>query len=137
MSYALLYIGLTAVVLAIVYMFHNNEESRYIELKEQVGLCMSKSEQLGLRMNVLVTSINDTDTVMNDIKTLAFNSAETAKQACEGNTELQEHCAKLRQSQMELQDKLSKKRPLLKVPSPIQIEIYTPTKNLGKKAGKK
>jgi hypothetical protein len=136
LSYGLLYIGLTAVVLAIIYMFHNNEESRYKDLKGQVGLCVTKSAQLGLRMDVLVTSINATDTTMVDIKNLVVTSAETAKQACEETSRLQEHCAKLRASQINLQDKLSRKRPLLGVSGPIQVEIYTPTKNLGKKKTK-
>lgn len=41
-------------------------------------------------------------------------------------SEMQKHCARLRAGQIKLDEKLSKKRPLLSMPGPIQVEIYHP-----------
>ena len=40
----------------------------------------------------------------------------------------QDHCAKLREGQIQIQDSISKKRPVTRIQGPIQIEILTPTK---------
>lgn len=50
----------------------------------------------------------------------------------------QDHCAKLRDSQLHLQETLASKRPLLKIPpGPFQVEIFTPSKKMGKASVKK
>lgn len=51
-------------------------------------------------------------------------NTETSKE-CDAT---QDHCAKLREGQIELRDMISKRRPVTKIQGPIQIEILTPTK---------
>lgn len=47
--------------------------------------------------------------------------------------QVQEHLAKIRDSMMQMQEQISNKRPVLGIPKgAIQVEIYTPTKKLGK-----
>lgn len=51
-------------------------------------------------------------------------NTETSKE-CDA---AQDHCAKLREGQIELRDMISKRRPVTKIQGPIQIEILTPSK---------
>ena len=65
-----------------------------------------------------------------------IDNLESQKELGEEISKLQEHNALIRKDLMELHEKISNKRPLIKMQGPLQVELFTPTKNLGG-AGKK
>lgn len=131
MSYIVFYLGVTAVIAAGLYMFHDNETSKYSKLQKQI------QEVAQRNLEVWKTNKEYKD---------GFDAAWARLLAVEGKISelsvevesLQTHCAKLRKSQLSLQEKVSTKRPLIKLPTgAIQVEIFTPSRGLGKKPKQK
>lgn len=142
-SYVVLYLGLTAVAFALAYMYYDQESARYAKLREQV----QETSQRNLEVYKRNKEIEETASELH--KKIVVLENKVFEMEVEVNS-AQEHCQKLKCGQIDLQEKLSKKRPRISIPKgPIQIEIlgptkkpkddippYVPPKNMGKKKDK-
>jgi hypothetical protein len=154
------YVGITAVVFAIVYWQHDRDQRFKREVYDRLQALDFRDKQLQIKLDGKVEAVYGRDVLENWLKDIencqdeirrtithemnhaidvsAKNVDEIARHQKKMIDDLQKHCAKLRESQMDLQDQLSKKRPLVKLaPGPIQLEIYTPKTNLGRKKKQK
>lgn len=125
-AYAVLYFGLTSVAFALAYMYYDQENSKYEKLKIQVY----ETAQRNLEMYKKNKEVTDTASELH-LKVVSLEGKVFEMQT-EVNS-VQEHCQKLKCGQIELHEKISKKRPKISIPKgPIQIEILGPTKKKGK-----
>lgn len=122
LAYLVLFVGVVAMLAAILYLVQSGEHSRYEELKAQVAETSQRNLEMYKRNQDVTGSYKEVLGQLQDAQN------ELAK--------LQEHCGKLRAGQIDLQDQVSKKRPQLGLSGPIQIEIYHPARNLGRKKTK-
>jgi len=132
LGYGVLYLGLTLVTLALVYMFHESEESKYNEVKSQVaGVAQSN-----LRNTTIVNELqNNIDQMTSDIreslaqtKSMMSEAMASSAKACMDAAHSQTHCEKLRRSMQTLEAEVAAKKEPVRFSGPIQIEILRPTK---------
>ena len=119
MGHIVFYLGILAITFAIIYMMNDQENFKFFKVNQELS---------NLKISLLyLKSVPD-----------KVGAAEAKVEELKKEVEaLQDHCASLRKSQLNIQDKVSKKRPLLGFTGPLQVEIlpgdYKPPKNLGGK----
>lgn len=128
LGYGILFIGLIAIVLAIIYLVHDKEEGRY----QKVSLKLSETSKRNVDLFAENKKLHEKFKLVEEKIDEFSRKIEDSEKTID---DIQTHCAKLRKSQISLQDQISKKRPLIKMPKgPIAIEVYTPTtKGMGGK----
>ncbi len=128
-AYAVFYAGIVAIALSIIYLLDSKSQVKQTELTEKIAEVASRNLEMYKEIREFKSC---------HARLMAENEAYVADviEAKQEVNKLQEHCARLRQGQINLQDKVSKRRPVLKMEGPIQVEIYSPKKNLGAKKSK-
>lgn len=146
MSYGLFFLGCVAIVFAFAYWMKDRDDEFARQMRqEQSNMKLAWDafqKNLHLKyvtqdeMNSAILKLSDSWRESYDL--MCKDRAQTYKLLKKDIADVQDHCARLREGQFELQNQVSKKRPLIRIPKgPIQLEIYTPSKNLGSKKPKK
>lgn len=102
--------------------FKAENDERFKKLEDNLAGAEGKNELLDLRLTTMTAQLVELETKFEISNKRSIN----AKTEC---ARLQEHCAKLRESQIQLQDMISKRRPVVTFKGPIPIEVYTNPKS--------
>lgn len=131
LAYGLLYVGLTAICLALAYMGYDYQNGELLKLKTQLADA-SRNNLEGYKRN---REMRDELVDLQGQMTLVENRMSQLEME---QAAVHEHFERMKLGQMDLQDKVSRKRPQIKIPrGPIQIEILGPTKGKPTKGEKK
>ncbi len=125
LSYAIMFSFAVLITLIGLYFANSRDSGDFEEVKKlflesMAEISTVKSDVIILRgsMDRIAATGASNELRMNDILKRA---TEAEKQIAS----MQEHCVNLREGQYRLQDSISKKRPVIKVPKgPIEVEIY-------------
>lgn len=154
-SFAVLWLGLTAIVFVFGYWAYDRETRQDRKIQECQGL-LKVAEEDSIKIKNRHKTLDDyiRTVVMPGFADLCekFDQAnKKVKGQLDRIDELQQHCARLRDDQFLLQNQLSNKRPIVQLPTGvIQVEVipggkklgdhkqqYEPKRNLGKSKEKK
>lgn len=142
MAAGVFFVGCVAIVFAFAYWMKERDDSFAQEMRAKMSaLNMSwqsweKNAHLKFVSHDELTKVllDTGDTWMQTYDLVCRDLAKLEKRTDKEVQAVQEHCVKLREGQYDLQNQISKKRPLIELPKgPFQFEIYTPTKNMGGK----
>lgn len=126
MSQVLLFFVAGAVCLfAAVYIYGRSEDTAYHKVMEQYNNLVGKYNTVNASNEELAKS--NTELSNKVIQLTGVIEQQNAKmdevmKDCEA---AQTHCANMRESLIKLQDQVSKRRPVMKVEGPIQLEIIS------------
>ncbi len=138
----ILFLGCVAIVFVFAYWMKERDDKFAQEIRgkmSQFNLSWQTWEKNAHLKYVSHDELSSAHLKMSDSWREMFDSVCRGSEKMRKDTKkeieaVQDHCAKLREGQFDLQNQVSKKRPLIKLPTgPIQVEIYTPSKNMGGK----
>jgi chromosome segregation ATPase len=124
-SLVFIFVACIAAMFAAIYVYNKKEDTAYSEV-------LSKLSQVKVELKSAQDSLNDQRTLVanQNLKLKEFEekltcaSDELKKFKVEVDN-LQEHCARVREQQIELKNQLANKRPVLKVTTPIPVQIQS------------
>lgn len=121
----LIYVACALTMFGAIYIYSKKEDTAFSET-------LNKYQSLQVELKSATDSINaqrttimlQADKIKKFEETIDKFCEEIKKQKIEIDN-LQEHCAKIREQQIELKDKVSSKRPVLKLNQPIEVRFAT------------
>lgn len=129
-SLLLIFVACIVTMFAAVWVYNKNEDTAFHETKRTIDDLRTKLKE---QETLLQSNIGTVASANLRVQAAESKVAEFEKQV----EAVQDHCAKLRECQIALQDALSKKRPVFKPSGPIQVEIFTSDKAPKSPHGKK
>ena len=125
-SLIFIFIACIVAMFAAIYVYNKKEDTAYAET-------VSKLTQVSAELKKAQDSLNEQRTLVvnQNLKLKEFEdkitcASDELKKFKVEIDQLQEHCARLREQQIELKDKLASKRPVINISTPIPVSI-TPT----------
>jgi hypothetical protein len=111
-----------SVAIYIIYKYYQNEVMEYNQVANTTTMVQVRVKALEKRLE--------------DLDGLSKKVFDRVAELETDVTEVQDHCAKIRDAQISLRDKLSRKRPIIELRQPVPVEIThkPPTKTLKKAA---
>lgn len=127
MSLLFIFIACVVTMFAAIYIYNKTESTAFHETQKKIQEQAVKLKELEglLSSNIGTVAVANTRVRSLEEKMICFT--EKVDKAESEVDHLQEHCAKLRESQISIKDMLSNKRPVIKVTTPIPVEVVGKT----------
>lgn len=139
-GFIVLFVCCVAAVFLVMWLYEKSEDTAYHKMQNSFNEFKAANDEKIKKLEDELTAVEDG---VDHYKTaldgatakyaeleakfeIANARSKGAKVEC---ARLQEHCAKLREGQIHLQDMISNKRPIVKVMGAIPVEIYTNPKS--------
>ncbi len=122
-SVILVFVACAILMFAAIYIYNNQESTAFHETQKKI---LEQAAEIKALDSLLTSNIGTVATLNTRVKSmeekLVCYSGKIEK-AERDVDHLQEHCAKLRESQIDIRNMLSSKRPVLKVTTPIPVDM--------------
>lgn len=125
--------------LGMFYFYNKKEDGKYSKTLESVKAAEAKVRVLENLINSNIQTVALCNQRVTDVEKLIESVKETCKTLDFDIDALNARSEKLKESQIELQDKLSRKRPVITLSQPLSVEVTkgSGVKELIKESGKK
>ena len=106
-----------------VYIYSRSDYSAYTATLASINTCKADIKRIEGLINSNIQSVALNNTLVMSLETKVKEVKEDCKMNAYDTDALNARCEKLKESQIDLQDKLSKKRPILKLIQPVSVDI--------------
>lgn len=127
-----IFIGCALIMFSAIWVYNNKESTAFHETQKKI---VEQSVRLKELENLLTSNISTVSSANLRVKSLEEKIICFTQKIDSTELEvdhLQEHCAKLRESQIDIKNILSNKRPVIKVTAPIPVEVVSKPEVAGK-----
>lgn len=125
-----IFIGCAILMFAAIFIYNRNESTAFHESQKQILDLRLKIKELEtlLTSNISTVAQGNMRLKLLDEKVICYTGH--VDRAMEDVDNLQEHCAKLRESQISIKEMIASRRPITKIQGPIEVQIVTPQAKL-------
>lgn len=106
-----------------IYLYNRSENTAFHDLLGQYKIAKAERDADRAEVKSLKESIDLRDKKIKELSEKISCVESKLKDIKVDVDDVQEHCSKVREQQMQLRDQLSNKRPVIKMASPLSIQI--------------
>ena len=122
-SILIIYIASSLVMFVAIYIYNNQEKTAFHKTQEILALQNKKVLELDGLIASNISTVATANARIKEMETKLTCYTQLMNQGAQEIEDLQEHCAKLRESQINIKDMLSNKRPSIKLTVPVPVSI--------------
>ena len=110
-------------IVASIYVYSSKDHSAYQEVLETVTKQQAKIADLDKLISSNILSVGNCNVKCDEVEKKIEKLSESCKDNESSIVNLQVFCTKMKETQIDMQDKISNKRPVLKFMQPVPVEI--------------
>jgi septal ring factor EnvC (AmiA/AmiB activator) len=126
-SLIFIFIACIVAMFAAVYVYSKKEDTAYHETKVELLKVQATLKSAQDSLNQQRTLVVNQNLKIKEFEEKLVCASDELKKFKVEIDNLQEHCARIREQQIQLKDQLANKRPVLKVTTPIPVQIQSIT----------
>lgn len=111
------------IMVGAIYLYNRSENTAFHDVLKQLKVYKSERDVDRVEINSLKGKIDFRDKIIKELSEKISCVESKLKDIKVDVDDVQDHCAKVREQQMQLRDQLSNKRPVIKMASPLSIQI--------------
>jgi FtsZ-binding cell division protein ZapB len=121
------FVACIVTMFAAIYVYNQKESTAFHNTHKMILDLSVKVRELEALLTSNITTIAQSNLKVKELehKIICFTGVVESNQKEIEN--LQEHCAKLREGQIQIRDKIAGKRPILKVTTPVPVQVVSPS----------
>lgn len=129
-SLIFIFIGCSIIMFAAIWVYNNKESTAFHETQKKIVEQNVRIKALEDLVNSNITTVAVANTRVKSLEEKVTCFTNLVDKTQDEIDNLQEHCAKLREGQITIREIMSKKRPVMKMQGPIEVQIVTPQQKI-------
>lgn len=127
-SLMLIFVGCIVVMFVSIWVYNKKEDTAFHDTMKELSEVKYQLKEAKDQIDSNRTTVMNQSTKIQELESKVLCASDELKKFKVEIDNLQEHCAKIREQQILLKDQLANKRPVLKVTTPIPVQVVPSVK---------
>lgn len=119
----MIFVGCIVVMFVSIWVYNKKEDTAFHDTMKELSEVKYQLKQAQESIDSNRTTVMNQNTKINELENKVLCASDELKKFKVEIDSLQEHCAKIREQQIQLKDQLASKRPVLKITTPIPVSV--------------
>lgn len=125
-----IFIGCALLMFTAIWVYNNKESTAFHETQKKIVEQNVRIKALEDLLNSNISTVAKSNDKVKSLEEKLVCFTGLVERSAEEVDNLQEHCAKLREGQVTIREMMAKKRPVVRMQGPIEVQIVTPQQKI-------